>query len=112
MVFSSISFLSGFLFVIFLIHTIIPDIRIKNACLVVFSILFYAVGEPVYVFLMIGSSFVNYLFGLWMEHADKKKRKKTKKGVLILAIIANLALLIVFKYADFLIGIVNQLGGW
>lgn len=112
MVFSSISFLSGFLFVVFLIHTIIPDIRIKNACLVVFSILFYAVGEPVYVFLMLGSSFVNYLFGLWMEHTDKKKRKKTKKGVLILAIIANLALLIVFKYADFLIGIVNQLGGW
>ncbi|WP_440586815.1 MBOAT family O-acyltransferase [Wujia sp.] len=110
MVFSSISFLSGFLLLVFLIHTIVPNIHIKNACLVLFSILFYAVGEPVYVLLMLGSSFVNYLFGLWMEQAGKKQQDKLKKGILIAAVILNLAVLVVFKYTDFLIGIINQIG--
>lgn len=110
MVFSSISFLSGFLLLVFLIHTIVPNIHIKNACLVLFSILFYAVGEPVYVLLMLGSSFVNYLFGLWMEQAGKKQQDKLKKGILIAAVILNLAVLVVFKYTDFIIGIINQIG--
>lgn len=38
----------------------------RNIVLVVFSLLFYAWGEPVYVFLMAGSVAVNYLAGLWI----------------------------------------------
>ncbi len=107
MVFSSISFLSGFLVIVFLLHTIIPDIRIKNALLIVFSLGFYAVGEPVYVLLMIGSSIANYVFGRMIACAESRGRNRVKKGFLVLAVVSDIAILVVFKYVNFLIDILN-----
>lgn len=109
MVFSSISFLSGFLVLVFVLHTIIPNMHIKNALLIVFSLIFYAVGEPVYVLLMIGSSIVNYVLGRAIARAEHNGKKKIKTAFLILAISANLATLVLFKYVNFLIGILNGL---
>ncbi len=124
MVFSSIPFISIFLPVIFLLHLILPGIRLKNAALLLASLFFYAYGEPVFVLLMIGSAFVNYLAALLIEKARGSKStdssgtgaedagmkagKSTKaKWILAAAVILNLGALVLFKYVDFVIGLVN-----
>lgn len=109
MVFSSITFLSFFLVVIFLLHICIPNMHVKNALLILASLLFYAVGEPVYVLLMIGSSLLNYLIGKWIGKAKTEERLKKAKGLLVMAVVVNIGLLVVFKYANFLIGILNAI---
>ena len=60
MIFSSLEFLCVFLPVVFALYCLLPSIKVKNALLIVASLLFYAYGEPVYVLLMIASSFMNY----------------------------------------------------
>lgn len=106
MVFSSLVFLCIFLPAVFLSYTLVPPKRVKNGILIVTSLLFYAYGEPVYVFLMIGSTIVNYFFGLLVEKG--KKGRRLKLGV---AVFLNLLLLGVFKYAGMAAETVNQLTG-
>ena len=83
-------------------------ISIKNTVLIVFSLLFYAWGEPVYLFLMLGTIFADYLFGLAIE---KTRGGKYGRLVLALGVAVNLSSLVVFKYAGFLLGMVNALLG-
>lgn len=106
MVFSSFSFLCVFLPVLFLLYMLIPTIRAKNYLLLLFSLFFYAYGEPVFVFLMIGSVFVNYLLAVWLVRWEIKKR-----AVLALGIVFNLLFLGVFKYAGFFVQTLNELPG-
>lgn len=110
MVFSSITFVSIFFPVVFLLHWILPDIRIKNALLIAASLLFYAYGEPVYVLLMIGSVFVNYLLGLACGSQEKRTSDLRRKMVLILAVVWNLGLLGIFKYTGFFVQLLNDTG--
>ncbi|MBQ8914487.1 MAG: MBOAT family protein, partial [Lachnospiraceae bacterium] len=63
MLFSSITFLFAFLPAVFLVYYISPR-AIKNFVLMVFSLLFYAWGEPKYVFVMLASIIVGYVMGL------------------------------------------------
>ena len=74
MVFSSLVFLCIFLPAVFLSYTLVPPKRVKNGILIVTSLLFYAYGEPVYVFLMIGSTIVNYSCG------KRKEGPETETG--------------------------------
>ncbi len=69
----------------------------RNSVLVVFSLVFYAWGEPVYVFLMLGCVLMNYLAGLWIAKADGHR-----KLALAVGLVGNLAVLGTFKYAGFL----------
>ncbi len=101
MTFSSLVFLCIFLPIVFCLHSLIHSIKVKNALLIVASLVFYAYGEPVYVLLMIGSAFLNYVFALLMQ-------KETRKGVLILAITANIGILCAFKYMGFLMITINH----
>ena len=78
---------------------------LKNAVLVVFSLLFYAWGEPVYVFLMMGCVLVNYMMGLAIAYTDM-----FRKTILSIGIGCNLAILGTFKYSSFLTQAVNSLG--
>ena len=64
MIFSSTVFLFVFLPVVFILYTILPSLKLKNGLLIGASLIFYAYGEPVYVFLMLGSTVVNYVMGL------------------------------------------------
>ncbi|MBD5559521.1 MAG: MBOAT family protein [Clostridia bacterium] len=105
MVFSSLTFLCIFLPAVFGLYLLVPGIRAKNVLLVVFSFLFYAYGEPVYVLLMLASTLCNYLFGLWIEWRGGRFRK----AALLTAVLFNLGLLGVFKYTDMVIGSVNAL---
>ena len=107
MVFSSIPFLF-FFFPLFLILYYIVSFKIKNYILLIFSLVFYAWGEPVYIFLMIFSSFINYLAGLLIDKFDNKKKRKL---ILVISIIINILILGFFKYADFFIEIVNGIIG-
>jgi alginate O-acetyltransferase complex protein AlgI len=107
MVFSSTVFLFVFLPVVYLLHLVLP-FRAKNLALLIASLLFYAWGEPVYVFLMCFSILANYAFVLWM---DSQKTPRSRKLVLALSIVLNLAMLCVFKYANFFVDNVNGLLG-
>ncbi len=68
MVFSSLTFLCIFLPVVLILDRIFKNIHIKNALLLVASLLFYAYGEPVYVLLMIASALLNYISALLISH--------------------------------------------
>ena len=72
MVFSNLIFLYLFLPVCLIAYFFCPGIRAKNAVLILFSLIFYAWGEPVYLLLMIASAAVNWYFGLLIERRRKK----------------------------------------
>lgn len=106
MVFSSTIFLCVYLPLILLGYYICPK-KGKNLFLLIASLVFYAWGEPKYVFLMIFSILINYVFGLLMDkHRANKKRLKL---MLVLSVIIDLGLLSVFKYTDFIITNVNAI---
>lgn len=93
MVFSSLFFLFVFLPAFLLAYT---ALRAKNAVLVVFSLLFYAWGEPVYVFLMLAMVGVNYLLGRIIDSRAEHRRRKRS---LVAGVTINVLSLVVFKYA-------------
>ena len=102
MVFSSITFLYFFLPAVLLIYFISPK-KIKNIVLLLSGLFFYAWGEPVYVVIMIFSSFIDYAAGLIIDKYDDNQKKRT--AALLVSLIINLGLLGVFKYSGFFAGI-------
>ena len=104
MVFSSLLFLYAFLPVCLLLYFLVPGMKGKNIVLLCASLVFYAWGEPVYVFLMLAVAALNWGFGLLLG-------KKRSKGLLALCVALNLASLVVFKYAGFLVENCNALFG-
>ncbi len=106
MVFSSIPFIFLFLPIFLAIYGRMKS-KFKNIILLIFSLIFYAWGEPVYIVLMIFSSIVDYTNGRLIEKYEKNA--KMKKLVLIFSIVINIGLLGFFKYSDFLIENINNL---
>ena len=80
---------------------------VKNLVIVAFSLIFYAWGEPVYVFLMLACVFINYLIGLWINAANDGWRRRF---ALTFGLIANISIIGVFKYAGFLAQTLNDCG--
>lgn len=107
MVFSGLTFLLLFLPLVLLVYFAVPK-KFKNAVLFIFSLIFYAWGEPIYMILMIFSTALDYTCGRAVE--KYRGTSKAKIG-LVVSMCANLGLLCVFKYADFLIGTVNGIFG-
>ena len=83
--------------------------RFKNLCLFLFSMVFYAWGEPVYVLLMLFTAAFDYAVGLLIEKYAGKPR--AQKLVLVLSICVNLGMLCFFKYAGLLAGTLSSLTG-
>ena len=81
MVFSNLIFLYLFLPVCLIAYFFCPGIRAKNAVLILFSLIFYAWGEPVYLLLMIASAAVNWYFGLLIERRRKKDFSDSCAGI-------------------------------
>lgn len=106
MLFSSLTFLFFFLPILLILYYIAKE-KYKNVILCIASFLFYAWGEPKYIVLMMVSIIVNYIIALFIDKFKNQRMKK--KGLLILAIVFNIFMLFVFKYANFLIDIVNSL---
>ncbi|HBR32588.1 MAG TPA: membrane-bound O-acyltransferase family protein [Clostridiales bacterium] len=80
----------------------------RNFVLIGFSLVFYAWGEPIWVFLLIFSSFVNYILALLSE---KHRERSTGKACFIAALLFNIGLICVFKYTDFFIENINGVFG-
>lgn len=78
----------------------------RNSMLVIFSLIFYAWGEPVYVFLMLACVFINYLSGLVINSCEGGKRK----AALTVGLICNIAILGTFKYLGFFAATLGDMG--
>ena len=106
MVFSSITFLYIFLPITLLVYYLVPA-KGKNWVLFVSGLIFYAWGEPVYVFIMILSTLIDYAAGRLMNCWDDDEKKR--RILLICSVAMNLGLLAIFKYSSFFIGNLNAL---
>ena len=107
MLFSGIPFLYCFLPVVVPVYFLVPK-RLKNAVLLLFSLLFYGWGEPKYVFLMLATIAVFYGCGLAIGKANGQK---WKKFWLLVSAAVGIGLLAVFKYADFFVENFNAATG-
>lgn len=102
MVFSSLLFLVRFLPCVLLVYFIVPGCMKntwKNLVLFLFSLLFYAWGEPVYIWLMLFSTVVDYINGGLAGYFVERNRRSTARIFVVLSVVINLSLLAVFKYA-------------
>lgn len=108
MVFSSIPFLFFFLPLFLLLYFLVPK-KLRNLVLLIFSLIFYAWGEPIYIILMLFSSLVDYINGILLNKFKNSKLKK--RLVLIFSIVVNLSLLSIFKYSGFIITTINDILG-
>ncbi|MCH2185421.1 MBOAT family protein, partial [Myxococcota bacterium] len=97
MLFSSTLFLFAFLPVVLTASLLIRGTKNQNALLLVASLVFYAWGEQLYVSVLLASVLANYLFGLWVA---KRRALHNDRMALSISVIANLALLGFFKYAN------------
>lgn len=104
MVFSSLVFVCIFLPTVLILHSVIPNRKVKNGLLLAASLLFYAYGEPVYIFLMLASTLFNYLFAMLLG-------RYRKKLLLALTVTVNIGLLGIFKYTGFALTNVNAFLG-
>ncbi len=84
----------------------------KNGVLFLASLVFYAWGEPVYVFIMLFSTAFDYANGIALERLERKNRPKGRTAVLAASVIVNVGLLCFFKYTDFIIETADALGGF
>ena len=107
MLFSSIPFLYYFLPAVLVLYAIAPRV-LKNTVLLLASLIFYAWGEPRYVFVMLISVALGYLFGILIE---RFREKRIGKAFLFLSVASSLAFLVYFKYADFFISNWNAVTG-
>ena len=129
MLFSSLTFVWFFLPALALIYYLMPGRKLKNAILLIASLIFYTWGEPRYVVLVLLSILVNYVFGLVIAGLDRgpgvkasdekgpgemkpdRKRLGRKKLALAVCVIANICLLGYFKYFNFFLELVYTIAG-
>lgn len=109
MVFSSLLFLFRFLPAVLILYFIVPK-RFRNLVLLLVSLIFYAWGEPKYVFLMLFSILITYLGGFMVDRFRSSGDEKKAKISMIVTVALALSLLGFFKYADFVIETVNRIG--
>ena len=108
MVFSSLLFIYIFLPVNLLCYAVISDIKKKNICLLIFSLLFYAWTSPKYLLVMMAMALINYLGAIGVEHY----RDRGKSGYVLAAdVAASLCILAFFKYAGFICEISKMITG-
>lgn len=99
MQFSSAVFLILFLPAVMILYKIGRHLQYKNIVLLLASLIFYAWGEPGFVFVLAGGIFVNYLAGILMEKCASSR----KKWILTASVAFNLGILIIYKYLTFIL---------
>lgn len=105
MVFSSITFLVYFLPVFLLLYHLAPN-KYKNAVVLIGSIYFYSWGGPKFIFVILGTTFLDFFLVNAMHNQNSAKGKKK---FLILSLLLNVGLLFYFKYCNFFVENVNGL---
>ena len=106
MLFSSPIFLFLFLPVVLAIYFVLPGLRARNWWLLVASLLFYAWGEPAFIFLLLASTAVNFFLGKWVENSEEIADRKKAVAV---AIVLNVGFLAFFKYTGLAVASLNRL---
>ncbi len=105
MVFSSVIFIFYFL-PLFLVSYYLVGKKYKNYVLLLASIFFYSWGAPKFIFVIIGTTLIDFQIVKWMgQTEDDSKRKK----LLTFSVFVNIGLLFYFKYCNFFIENVNTL---
>ena len=105
MVFSSTLFLFYFLPLFLLVYHVVPK-YLKNWVIFFFSILFYTWGAPVFVFILLGTSLLDFLMVRTIHRSQEARKRKI---LLIISLTINLGLLAYFKYSNFFIENANTL---
>ena len=106
MVFSRLFFIYIFLPVCLLCYALARGTKHKNTVLIIFSLIFYAWGEPVYIFLMLATAAVNYIAALFI---GKYQGKVGDTAATVTAVVYDLLMLGVFKYSGFIVENINAL---
>lgn len=101
MVFSSNSFIFRFLLIFMILYRSIPK-QYGNLLLLLGSLLFYGIGEPVYVWVLAGSVIINYILSKIILQSGSKK-------IFIASLVFDFGILFLFKYWDFGIETLNRL---
>ena len=109
MVFSALPFLYALFPLCMLFYALMPGIRAKNTVLLLFSLLFYAWGEPVYMLLLVGMALADWILARLIERDSGRRRSRLW---LILACVVDLGLLGVFKYGTFAMTNLQALTGF
>ena len=109
LVFSSLLFLFTYLPVVLLAYYLSP-LKWRNGVLLLFNLIFYGWGEPVYIVIMFLSIAIDYTHGMLVEKCKKKGNDRGARMAVASSVIFNLALLFFFKYWDFLAGSLAALG--
>lgn len=108
MVFADLFFLYFFLPICLVCYFITRKTAIRNAVLIVFSLIFYAWGEPVWVVLLLASAAVDYFNGLIISKHPESTRAKL---AVAWSLIFNLGVLVGFKYTGFIVENINTFTG-
>lgn len=108
MIFASLLFLYIFFPLNLILYFTAKDLKIKNAVLIAFSLLFYAWGEPVWVFLLVLTAYLDYRHALTIE---KHRGTRKAKNALLLSILTDVGIFFIFKYSGFFISNINALTG-
>jgi len=111
LVFSNLFFLYIFLPANIILYFAARSTRTRNIIMVAFSLVFYAWGEPVWVFLLIATAFMNWLLALQIRQCRDEGKEAGGRLALIAAVVIDLGLLVLFKYTGFLYQNVNALFG-
>ncbi|MBP5431144.1 MAG: MBOAT family protein [Ruminococcus sp.] len=106
MVFSRLFFIYVFLPVCLLCYALAKGTKHKNTVLIFFSLIFYAWGEPVYIFLMLATAIVNYVCALLI---GKYQGKRGDTAATVFAVVYDLLMLGIFKYSGFIVENINAL---
>jgi alginate O-acetyltransferase complex protein AlgI len=107
MVFSSITFLVYFLPIFLLLYHIVPH-KYKNAVILIGSIYFYSWGGPKFIFVILGTTFLDYFL---VNAMHNQKTQSAKNKFLVVSLCLNLGLLFYFKYCNFFIDNINAVLG-
>ena len=99
MEFSNLYFLFILLPLTMLFYFLMPTMHWKNKALLGISMLFYAMGQPIYLLIMIGVSYVNYRLSLRIQPGDKWS--------IVLPVAIDLAVIGLFKYLDFFLSMIG-----
>ena len=108
MVFSSLLFIFAFLPLCLAAYSLCKNNTARNIILLIFSLIFYTWGEPVYVLLLISMTFCDWLMAILL---DKTKEQTARRLILFSACTINLGLIGVFKYTGFILTNVQNIFG-
>jgi len=108
MVFSSLTFMYIYLPIVLGIYFILPR-NLKNLWMFIAGLFFYAWGEPIYLWIMVLSTFIDYAAGYFMYKFDYSKKIRTI--CLLCSVVMNLSLLSIFKYSAFFVSSINSIFG-